>query len=128
MNYQEMSDFEINCEVARRLGMSYAFWFSKSEEDFCEEIKPNQRGPIWHTGEFLVCGYRPSNGHVFNPCNSWADAAPIVEENLISFDQHYNGSYAKVWGYSDKGLHEVSVLRSDIKKGICIVFLMMKGG
>lgn len=104
MNYQEMSDEEINKLVARSIGPSYA-----ALDDCVVHIVNN----VWTE---------------FDPCNLWGDVGTIAEENFISFDQHYNGSYAKVWGYSNRGLHEVSVLRSDLKKGICIVFLMMKGG
>lgn len=124
MNYQEMSDFEINCEVARRLGMSYAFWFSKSEEDFCEEIKPNQRGPIWQTGEFLVCGYRPSNGNVFNPCNSWAYAGPIIQENRITISSLLHATeWDAMCMTSDEDVRDKNPLRAAM-----ILFLMMKGG
>lgn len=105
MKYQEMSNTQINVEVAKASGFD--------SKPFLDAVKS---------------GEKPLYGERFDPCKSWADAGSIAEENLISFDQHYNGSYAKVWGYSDNGLHEVSVLRSQIKKGICIVFLMMKGG
>lgn len=83
MNYSEMTDFEINCAVARAMGMSHAFFFSKSEGDFCEGIEPNERGPIWQSDKHIVNGYRVSNGNCFNPCNSWADAGPIIERHMI---------------------------------------------
>lgn len=111
MNYQDMSDEEINKAVAMQLGA----------RDFCDGIfvSGDRRFDV---GKNIKYKFK------FDPCNSWDDAGKIAEDNLISFDQHYNGSYAKVWGYSEKGLHEVSVLRNDLKKGICIIFLMMKGG
>ncbi|WP_313110441.1 phage protein NinX family protein [Pantoea eucrina] len=84
MNYSEMTDFEINCAVARAMGMSHAFFFSKSEGDFCEGIEPSDRGPIWQSEKHMVNGYRVSNGNCFNPCNSWADAGPIIEKERIT--------------------------------------------
>ena len=53
-NYEDMSDFEINCEVAKANN-----WSSKS---FVHEI---------HSGKW-------------NPCQNPADAWPIITENNIS--------------------------------------------
>ncbi|WBG90043.1 DUF2591 domain-containing protein [Pantoea piersonii] len=109
MNYSEMSDFEINCAVARALGMSHAFFFSKSEDDFCEGIEPNKRGPIWQSGKYMVNGYRVSNGNCFNPCNSWADAGPIIKDHQIclSFDRERE-DYAWSAGYNGHDDYELS--------------------
>ncbi|MGL4756634.1 MAG: phage protein NinX family protein [Aeromonadaceae bacterium] len=59
-------------------------------------------------------------------CNNWADAGPVILENFISIDQHYNGSYARVCGYGDDGLISLQCLRNDILRAAMIVFLMMK--
>ena len=83
-NYESMSDFEINCAVAIHLGMQHAFFFPESEGSFCEEVSPHERGLIWQTKEDSVCGYVPSNGNMFNPCNSWKEAGPIIERYEIS--------------------------------------------
>ena len=104
MKYEEMSDFEINCAVAKALGYNRPGFLN------------------------AVLAGEESEGEKFDPCNSWANAGPISEENMISVDHHNNGSYIKVWGYSDAGLHSISVLRKDIKRGICVVFLMIKEG
>ncbi|WP_312465734.1 phage protein NinX family protein [Atlantibacter hermannii] len=132
MNYSEMSDFEINCAVVRALGMSHAFFFSKSEDDFCEEIEPNERGPIWQSGKYLVNGYRVSNGNCFNPCNSWADAGPIIQEHGISL-YHSDGSWQAEMEYEAPvgafGTDETCSQFVDHKnplRAAMIVFLMMQ--
>lgn len=53
-NYEDMSDFEINCQVAKANN-----WTSKS---FIHEI---------HSGEW-------------NPCQNPSDAWPIIDENNIT--------------------------------------------
>lgn len=113
MKYEEMSDQQINHAV----GMI---------------VSRDNISAISATGEVCVHDFNDSGlcvaWKVFDPCNSWVDVGPISEENMISVDHHNNGSYIKVWGYSDAGLHSISVLRKDIKRGICIVFLMMNEG
>lgn len=56
-NYEEMSDFEINCEVAKASN-----WTSKS---FAHEI---------HSGKW-------------NPCQNPSDAWPIIVDNEISINR-----------------------------------------
>ena len=127
MSYSGMTDFEINCAVARALGMAHAFFFSKSEDSFCEEIEPNQRGPIWQSKEYLVNGYRVSNGNCFNPCNSWAEAGPIIEKNRINMtsDASEHGKYRWWTVSSDDGKHAVNYVDRPLRAAM-IVFLMMK--
>lgn len=66
MNYEEMSDFEINCKVA---GISLDY------EDLI--LTPIGSSSFVQWGD----GY---NWYKFDPCNSWADAGPIIESNGIS--------------------------------------------
>ena len=110
MNYAAMSDADINRFIA---GYIY----------------PDDQNitPYTHRPDVQVF-HRNGCNSMKDYCKSWAGAGPIAEENFISIDQHYNGSYKRVWDYSDKGLHEVSVLHEDLKRGVCIVFLMMKEG
>ncbi len=69
MNYSEMSDFEINREVACKVGGFLA-------RDIFEE-------------EQAIFKWHPSNKHSkFDPCNSWADAGPIIENENISLTCH----------------------------------------
>lgn len=55
-----------------------------------------------------------------------SDAWPIIVDNLISIDWHFNGSYKRVWGYSEKGLVELKCLQFDILRAAMIVFLEMQ--
>ncbi|MBD8181659.1 DUF2591 family protein [Pantoea agglomerans] len=72
MNYAEMSDFEVNKAVAVALG-------GVATTDY--------RGlAIYDMGEsqsLVVYQCMHSKGD-FLPCNSWADAGPIIAENQIS--------------------------------------------
>lgn len=65
MNYSEMSDFEINKLVAEYHGFDFA---SKTQVFVFDE-----RASISPSGD----------PRVFNPCNSWDDAGPIIEENKL---------------------------------------------
>lgn len=122
MNYSELTDFEINCAIAITLGMSHAFFFPKSEDDFCEGIEPKGRGPIWQSGKYEVKGYRVSNGNCFNPCNSWADAGPIISANKISVEFYDCGlSLAFSLNNMECNQEDNNPLRAAM-----IVFLMMQ--
>ena len=70
MNYQEMSDFEINCRVhfADCSNLRYEKGIFKYTE------KSGRDGSI---GKYL---YKTRNPDY---CNSWADAGPIIHENRI---------------------------------------------
>ena len=71
MNYSEMSDFEINREVAERVGGFLA-------KDIFEE-------------EQTIFKWHPGNKYSkFDPCNSWAEAGPIIEKENISLTCHQN--------------------------------------
>ena len=121
MKCEEMSDFEINCAVVNALGLEVADIDDSKKTGMTtlyHNLRPNT---VW-----VSDGINPWEQYA--PCNSWANTGPISEENMISVDHHNNGSYMKVWGYSDAGLHSISVQRKEIKRGICIVFLMMNEG
>lgn len=124
MKHEEMSDFEINCAVSRSLGVSHVFWYSKSEKDFCEEIPPNKRGPIWKTNEQSVLWYTPSNGNVFNPCNSWADAGPIIQEFGIELSFGSN-THPSLNGLCMASIGQNSSTNANPLRAAMIVFLMM---
>ncbi len=125
MDYAEMTDFEINCAVAITLGMSHAFFFPKSEDDFCEGIEPKDRGPIWQSGKYEVKGYRVSNGNCFNPCNSWADAGPIIERKRISIE--FDGDDTAQWCHtiSCEGLYGIEYQANPLRAAM-ITFLLMQ--
>lgn len=67
MNYPEMSDFDINCAVAKSLGLK-DFGIGL----FSDEIRVHQVGEL------------AGDKFPFDPCKSWADAGPIIENNDIS--------------------------------------------
>jgi hypothetical protein len=75
MNYSEMTDFEINCEVARKLGFieitGYQYG-SRKKVCFADGDEPKDVSEGFSS--------QPCD---FNPCNSWADAGPIIEKHLI---------------------------------------------
>lgn len=66
MNYESMSAKQINVAVAHALGA---------------KIERSSFGTCYFKPEFTASEISPS-GPVgkFNPCNSWADAGPIIQE------------------------------------------------
>ena len=108
-DYSKMSGFEINKAVGLATGEATA-----SEPVFNQVI-------------------RNSTGREFNPCNSWADAGPIMEANRISLD--FDGEYfggkpsgmvgAYIYNYSNNRMIRGPRLQSPCR-AICITFLMMK--
>lgn len=110
MNYAEMSDFEINLAVAKLDDL-----ISKILVPFQENDNPS-----------IQC-IKLGAWYWFNPCNSWADAGPIIQENYLSiecddmFDVPMSSSYWKA--YNPDGAHytDVNPLRAAM-----IVFLMMQ--
>lgn len=99
MNYQEMTDFEINQLVGRISGEA------KSSE------------PI------LSLVIR-SNGRKYDPCNSWADAGPIIQENRITITSLIDG---KEWDAISIGA-DIEFRDKNPLRAAMIVFLMMEGG
>lgn len=75
MNYEEMSDYEINLEVARYVDSS-CFDYSDHEEPYFWSEHKNEE---------------------FNPCNNISDAWPIITENKITImpDIYVGGWYAR---------------------------------
>lgn len=80
MNYIEMSDFEINCAVARALNfieLTQCQYGSRKKVCFEYENEPKDVSEGFSS--------QPCD---FNPCNSWADAGPIIEKENISLTCH----------------------------------------
>lgn len=81
MNYSEMTDFEINCAVARGMGIEGMVFFDV-DSSICS-------GPVWNVASGVTDdSIQVSRGNAFNPCNSWADAGPIIEKENISLTCH----------------------------------------
>lgn len=103
MNYEEMSDFEINKIVAEALGM---------------ELSSD------HSGQYVGVisrsdGCRPSYKHV-NFCNNPSDAWPIIMECKIDI-QHRDGFNTPCAKHCDLMIANKNPLRAAM-----IVFLMMQ--
>ena len=104
MNYEEMSDFEVNAAVSGRV-----LWGNRH----CEEIDCNDKTGIvsWADG---------ANWHGFNPCNNPSDAWPIINSifwELVRSDELGVTEWAKRIRADDG---------SDKLRAAMIVFLMMR--
>lgn len=110
MKYSEMSDAEINNLVAWKSGLY-------ERDDSCEGY---------------AVGLGGDDYRLFNPCNSWADAGPIIDENQIclSFDRWredpiwsagYDGHDDYEWSGEWMEFSDKNPLRAAM-----IVFLMMQ--
>lgn len=102
MNYEEMSDFEINKLVAKYLGFDTG-WKAAN----CSKIGISD-GSIF--------------GKYVDYCNNPSDAWPLIIDNKISL--FWNGSVFDNWiarTIHTKGIHHINPLRAAM-----IVFLMMQ--
>lgn len=109
-NYSEMSDFEINGMVAAATQRIGDYTQARGLTFIHEYGEP--------TGEFgAIClGWKE-----FDPCNSWADAGPIIEEHDISLRKIYGSGWRAIKEWGDSHEHDSeSPLRAAM-----IVFLMM---
>lgn len=106
MNYSEMSDFEINREVAGKVGGFLA-------KDIFEE-------------EQTIFKWHPGNKYSkFDPCNSWADAGPIIENSGIGIMPMFAGWRAA----SERGCRDyTSIANENPLRAAMIVFLMIQEG
>lgn len=87
-NYEEMSDFEINCQVAHMLGLSEHLFFPSGVDDFDSDTDESDMGPVWQTSRIWIKGFRASNGNLFNPCNNVEQAWPIIVNHEIDVIQN----------------------------------------
>lgn len=120
MNYSEMSDFEVNRLVAMKI----------------EGVESNDDG----TPNFAVDCFLKGDGNSayvlwcgddefspFDPCNSWADAGPIIQGNYLSiecddmFDVPIPSSYWRA--HNPKGNHYTD---ENPLRAAMIAFLMMQ--
>lgn len=124
MNYSEMTDFEINCEVL------------VSIEPVVEhmQLSADQKS-------FFHCGY-DGNGFyetaIPDYCNSWADAGPIIQRNHIDLESLFeftNESEEEITPtgiWSARGVIEGHVHprfeHANPLRAAMIVFLMMQEG
>lgn len=113
MNYNEMTDLEINKAVALALG--------------CHIRKSAFGTDYYFTDDYKAWDKCAPHGPVenFDPCNSWADAGPIIEREKINIEYRYdcNGFWLAGFG-SGKGSH--AFLQKKPLRAAMIVFLMMQ--
>ena len=115
MNYSEMTDSEINCEVLAAV------------EPIVEhmQLSADQKS-------FFHCGF-DGNGFYETPipdfCNSWGDAGPIIEQHGITLAYDIGGSWvADAAAYWVDGIEWQidGVIHENPLRAAMIVFLMMK--
>lgn len=99
MNFEQMSDFEINQQVGNVSGLA-----TVSEPVLKQVI-------------------RNSNGKEFDPCNSWSDAGPIIGKENISLIFGFGHWDAMSPSGESLQAEEVNPLRAAM-----IVFLIMQEG
>jgi len=104
MNYSEMSDFEINKAAALAAG----YQLSSDFQSLLDEFAP---GCV----NVIIDGSQST----FDPCNSWADAGPIIEQNRISIVEQ-----AQDWCAEGRGIYPIP--DKNPRRAAMIVFLMMQ--
>jgi len=126
MNYAEMSDFEINGMIAESTQKFGDYTKARGLTFIHEYGEP--------VGEFgaLCLGWKE-----FDPCNSWADAGPIIIENKISLSNAIIRWDASSLVYDDKFDGGFKIYRSNsgvdsssrgALRAAMSVFLMMREG
>lgn len=117
MNYEEMSDFEINGEVAKASGLDVQYQSMRNDGMVLVVVK-------------IDCGveryYR-----VPDYCGSWDDAGPVIFDNLICLVSPVipRDEWVATWS-SDGGMWSVNDFTCRHKnplRAAMIVFLMMNG-
>ncbi|AUS01391.1 NinX [Vibrio phage 1.284.A._10N.286.55.A5] len=110
MNYEDMSDFEINSKVAMRLGRSV------SSEHEC--IK---------TGACFILTSLAGVRVEFNPCNNPSDAWFIIASNDINLSKHKADDYWFAFVRAeDLGVSEFKCKDNNPLRAAMICFLKMK--
>lgn len=114
MNYEEMSDFEINVEVAKASGLDVQYQSMRNDGRVLVVVK-------------IDCGvehyYR-----VPDYCNNWADAGPVIINNCIALTPCMGKNNGDATGYfAHKNPTEIEFdENSKALRAAMIVFLMMK--
>lgn len=121
MNYAETSDFEINCAVARGMGFEGMVFFDV-DSSICS-------GPVWNVASGVTDdSIRVSRGNAFNPCSSWADAGPIIEQHGISMLFNFDVPFCYKPERDSHGVPFTRFKYQDANplRAAMIVFLMMQ--
>lgn len=108
MNCSEITDTEINARVAKKL------------DGVTRVNLPIDGTTLFHAPKIQI--KRNGKWEWFDPCNSWADAGPIIQENKINLNSVPQG-----WVASDNGGHDSNYFpHQNPLRAAMIVFLMMK--
>lgn len=112
MNYAEMSDFEINGMIAESTQKFGDYTQARGLTFIHEYGEP--------VGEFgaLCLGWKE-----FDPCNSWADAGPIIQQQELGIVKVPNGWCATHDSNEHGGIYTVD---QNPLRAAMIVFLMMQ--
>jgi hypothetical protein len=110
MNYELMSDFEINKVVAMKRGFSVD---KEQYEGLCDRDE-----------RIVLCRDNFDISIGFDPCNDPADAWPVISENKISIEYRDHKSLAPVAKRFGSNSHNIS--HENPLRAAMIVFLMMQ--
>ena len=118
MNYSEITDTEINARVAKKL------------DGVTRVNLPIDGTTLFHAPKIQI--KRNGKWEWFDPCNSWADAGPIIQDRGISL-YHDDGNWQAEMTFlaptGKYGLEETAskvVWNKNPLRAAMIVFLMMK--
>ena len=127
MIYSKMSDFEINKEVAKKLGMKIKTEFD-NKFGFTERYHAEYPSTVWAA----EC----ANGRQFSPweqvcyTGDWADIGPIIEKYGIDIEwpEDHLGSIGscKKYRQGDTDIIVEFKLKSQALRTAAIVFLMIE--
>jgi hypothetical protein len=136
MNYDEMSDFEVNCKVAEVLGKRVAEIDDSSTLGMTTKYHEEYPNTVWvQDMEPDDTGInRPTTTwYQYSPCNSWEDIGPIIDEYNISIMRDWNekDAYSGIATRYEKrslGQYFFTVEAEDEspKRAAAIAFLKMK--
>ncbi|EIZ5240439.1 DUF2591 family protein [Salmonella enterica] len=119
MDYSQLSDFEINKLVANATGtqVEETYQFVNGGEDIADHM----------SGIVLMRKITSNRKHwkLYDPCNSPADAWPIITGNKINIEWHeWKGGEFKPYALNNETMK--SCYDDNPFRAVMIVFLMMK--
>lgn len=118
MNYSEMSDFEVNGMVSAATQRAGDYTQARGVT-FIHEYSE----PTGELGAICCLGWKE-----FDPCNSWADAGPIILENSIGLIAPFAGFEPEgfaIWNAYDPMSQDRVFSHENPLRAAMIVFLMM---
>ena len=126
MNYEEMSNYEINKEVSKYWGV-----ISKHLNLEDTEITLNDENEtVYVMSENGVFEWLPVT--YFDPCKNPNDAWPIIVDNNIEITPNFNGMWTasciKVYTFEEEPVYDNDLCQSDKNplRAAMICFLKMK--